>query len=92
MVVAGLVHTASHQGALGAQHIPAGQVKVGIVGKGGPGDLGGRRSLEGSLLAQVVSGAFLGCGLESQQCLECPAMHYTVTGVTLRLETEGVEI
>ena len=76
----------------GAKHIPAGQMEIGISAESSPADLGGRRPLERSVLAQVARGTFLGCWFESQQGLECPTMHYAMAGVALRLKTERVEI
>jgi hypothetical protein len=66
-------------------------MKVGMVGERGPADLGRRRSLE-TQHAPATVGAVLGCRFESQQGLECAAMHYAMTGVALRLKTERVEI
>ena len=67
-------------------------MKMGLGGQGGPADLGRRRALERIMLPKVVSGAVLRCRFESEQGLECPAMHYAMTGVALRLKTQGVEI
>ena len=99
MVVAGLVHAGSPQGALagrllagsalaGPEHVPAGEMKISVVSEAGPVDLGRRRPLEGVVPLQVAGGALLGCGFESQQGLECPAVHDAMTGVALRLKAQ----
>jgi hypothetical protein len=63
-------------------------MKIRIPSETGPADLRRRRPLEGVVPLQVAGGALLGRGFESQQGLECPAVHDAMTGVALRLKAQ----